>query len=203
MSRDRSPKCKSCRRFGMKMCSKPPGKCAFEKKRGNRTTFFTRRLSDHGIQLKEKQKARVTYGVQERQFRRYMDLAGRSDGITGDNLLQILESRLDNVAYRLGFGESRHQIRQWINHGHITVNQKKVDIPSYQTKPGDSITFNEISKKKSFFETISQNISSRVTPDRLEIDQSNISGVVLKIPEVTELDVGINTRLIVEYYSRR
>ena len=203
MSRDISPKCKACRKFGMKMCSKPPGKCAFEKKRGNRNTFFTRRLSDHGAQLKEKQKARVTYGIQERQFRRYMNIAGRSEGITGDKLIQILESRLDNVAYRLGFGESRHQIRQWINHGHITVNEKKVDIPSYQIKPGDKIAFNESSRKKTFFDTVTQAMGSRTVPDWLQSDNSDISGIVLKMPEVTGIDMGINTRLIVEYYSRR
>ena len=202
MSRDISPKCKSCRKFGMKMCSKPPGKCAFEKRRGNRNTF-TRRLSDHGTQLKEKQKARVTYGIQERQFRRYMNLAGRAEGITGDNLIQILESRLDNVAFRLGFGESRQQIRQWINHGHITVNEKKVNIPSYQIKPGDKVSFKESSKKKTFFDTVTQTMGSRTVPDWLQCDNGDISGVVLKMPEVTGTDIGIDTRLKVEYYSRR
>ena len=186
----------------MKMCSKPPGKCAFEKRRGNRNTF-TRRLSDHGTQLKEKQKARVTYGIQERQFRRYMNLAGRAEGITGDNLIQILESRLDNVAFRLGFGESRQQIRQWINHGHITVNEKKVNIPSYQIKPGDKVSFKESSKKKTFFDTVTQTMGSRTVPDWLQCDNGDISGVVLKMPEVTGTVIGIDTRLIVEYYSRR
>lgn len=184
------------------MCSKPPGKCAFEKRRGNRNTF-TRRLSDHGTQLKEKQKARVTYGIQERQFRRYMNLAGRAEGITGDNLIQILESRLDNVAFRLGFGESRQQIRLWINHGHITVNEKKVNIPSYQIKPGDKVSFKESSKKKTFFDTVTQTMGSRTVPDWLQCDNGDISGVVLKMPEVTGTDIGIDTRLIVEYYSRR
>ncbi len=165
-----------------------------------------RRQSQYGIQLQEKQKARLLYGVLERQFSNYYREAARRSGVTGDNLIQLLESRLDNVVYRLGFAGTRRQSRQIVNHGHIQVNGKKVDIPSYQVKPGEKITWKEKSRSSGLFEVISANTGMGKTtqvPSWLRVNSDEATGEVASRPNPMEGEVGIDTRQIVEYYSRR
>jgi small subunit ribosomal protein S4 len=147
--------CKDCVRMGEKMCSKPQGKCGVERRRLRRNSYVpSRRLSDYGIQLKEKQKARLVYGVMERQFRNYVKKATKMNGIAGENLLSLLESRLDNVVFRLGYGRSRAQSRQMVGHGHFLVNGIRVDIPSYIVRLGDKVEITEKSKKSEMYKII-------------------------------------------------
>lgn len=165
-----------------------------------------RRQSQYGIQLQEKQKARLLYGVLERQFSNYYREAARRSGVTGDNLIQLLESRLDNVVYRLGFAGTRRQARQIVNHGHVTVDGKKVDIPSFQVKPGMKIAWKEKSRGSGLFEVISANTGMGKTtqvPSWLRVNPDDATGEVASVPNAMEGEPGIDTRQIVEYYSRR
>ncbi len=165
-----------------------------------------RRQSQYGIQLQEKQKARLLYGVLERQFSNYYREAARRSGVTGDNLIQLLESRLDNVVYRLGFASTRRQSRQLVNHGHITVDGKKVDIPSFQVRPGQKIAWKEKSRSSGIFEVISANTGMGKTtqvPSWLRVNPDDATGEVAAVPNPMEGEVSIDTRQIVEYYSRR
>lgn len=165
-----------------------------------------RRVSQYGLQLKEKQKARLLYGVLERQFRNYYREAARRSGVTGDNLIRLLEGRLDNVVYRLGFGVTRRQTRQTVTHGHIEINGKKVDIPSFQVSVGDKVSWRESAKKSGLFQVISASTGmGRTTqvPSWLRVDPNTATGEVTALPEPTEGEVSIDTRQIVEYYSRR
>ena len=207
MARNIGPKCKDCRRFGVKLCSKPAGKCAFEKRKtppGDISPTRRRRSSEYGQQLKEKQKARAIYGILERQFRNYYRKANNMDGVTGDRLLELLESRLDNIVYRLGFAISRSHARQIVAHGHIQVNGKKVSIPSYQVKKGDEIKWKDSSKNTALFEIIksAENVNV-VVPRWLKSDTENGAGQVVTGPNISEIDTLIDTRQIIEYYSRR
>ena len=207
MARNIGPKCKDCRRFGVKLCSNPAGKCAFEKRKtppGDISPTRRRRSSEYGQQLKEKQKARAIYGILERQFRNYYRKANNMDGVTGDRLLELLESRLDNTVYRLGFAISRSHARQIVAHGHIQVNGKKVSIPSYQVKKGDEIKWKNSSKNTTLFEIIksAENVNV-VVPRWLKSDTANGSGQVVTGPNISEIDTLIDTRQIIEYYSRR
>ncbi|MEK9675289.1 MAG: 30S ribosomal protein S4 [Chloroflexota bacterium] len=208
MARYTGPKCKNCRRFGMKLCSKPAGKCAWERRKsapGDKSTQqHRRRISDYGTQLREKQKARAIYGVLERQFHNYYKKATRLEGVTGDRLLQLLESRLDNVVYRLGFADSRPQARQIVSHGHVRVNGKKVNIPSYQVRPGDRVSWKDTSKKTGLFEIVTNGMGSNsVIPSWLKVDPDNAVGEVVSAPRTSDVEISIDTRQIVEYYSRR
>jgi len=160
------------------------------------------KFSEYGMQLREKQKARRIYGVMERQFRRYFKEADRRRGVTGEILIQILESRLDNVAYRLGLGRSRAEARQLINHGHFEVNGRKVDIPSYLIKVGDVIAVRENRKSKPVFKEISEDRGQQGTVDWLEVDHEKLQGQVLRMPQRDEIDVPVTEHLIVELYSR-
>ncbi len=160
------------------------------------------KFSEYGMQLREKQKARRIYGVMERQFRRYFKEADRRRGVTGEILIQILESRLDNVAYRLGLGRSRAEARQLINHGHFEVNGRKVDIPSYLIKVGDIIAVRENRKSKPVFKEISEDRGQQGTVDWLEVDHEKLQGQVLRMPQRDEIDVPVTEHLIVELYSR-
>jgi len=192
----------------MKLCSKPAGKCAWERRKsqpGDKSTQQRRRrISEYGTQLREKQKARVIYGVLERQFRNYYKKASRLEGVTGDRLLQLLESRLDNVVYRLGFADSRPQSRQIVSHGHIQVNGKKVNIPSYQVKAGDRISWHEQSKKTGLFEIVSNGMGANsVVPSWLNVDSDKAVGEVVSLPKASDVELAIDTRQIVEYYSRK
>ena len=161
-----------------------------------------RRLSGRGIQLREKQKARYVYGVLERQFRRYMEEALRKPGVTGQYLLQKLEERFDNVVFRLGFAESRRQARQLVTHGHFQVNGRKMDIPSYSVRSGDLVSWKEAHKQKDFFKALTDGIPRRTVPGWLNLDISNMTGTVVNLPGDEDVMATIDTRLIVEYYSR-
>jgi small subunit ribosomal protein S4 len=159
-------------------------------------------MSDHGLQLREKQKARYVYGIMERQFRRYMSEAFSKPGVTGQYLLQLLERRLDNVVFRLGFTESRRQARQLVLHGHFQVNRRKTDIPSFEVHAGDMISWKESNKEKEFFKELTEGIPRRPVPNWLRLDTSEMTGAVLNLPDEQDVLTSIDSRLIVEYYSR-
>ena len=198
--------CKECVRMDERICSKPSGKCSVERNRLRKNSYTpSRRLSDYGIQLREKQKARIMYGLRERQFRTYVKKASKMEGIAGENLLSILESRLDNTVFRLGFGRSRAHSRQLVSHGHFLVNGRKVDIPSYLVRNGDKIEISEKSKKTEMFKTmdLDEEMKERNVPEWLKSDRKNGSGDVISKPETDDIEIGVQTRLIIEYYSRR
>jgi len=161
-----------------------------------------KKQSEYGIQLREKQKVRRAYGVLESQFRKYYDVAANMHGVTGDNMLQLLERRLDNVAYRLNFGESRPMARQLVTHGHIRVNGKKVDIASYQVKVGDVITLRDKTRDIELFKTLREQGASRTIPKWLELDAETLTGKVVALPQRDDIDLTIEEHLIVEFYSR-
>lgn len=208
MGRYTGPVCRLCRQVSEKLflkgerCFSP--RCAIEKRRtppGSRS-MRRRRVSDRGIQLKEKQKARYIYGVMERQFRKYMEEAFRKPGVTGQYLLQVLERRLDNAVFRLGFAESRRQARQLVTHGHFTVNGRKTDIPSYNVRVGDLISWKEGEKQKEFFKVLTEDIPRRPVPQWLRLDPEQMTGTVVNLPGDEDVMATIDSRLIVEYYSR-
>ncbi|RMF29153.1 MAG: 30S ribosomal protein S4 [Chloroflexi bacterium] len=214
MARYTGPVCKLCRRAGEKLylkgerCYTP--KCALERKgyapgqHGREAQYSRRRASDYARQLREKQKARRIYGVLERQFRRYYQQALKKRGMTGENLLIILESRLDNVIYRLGFADSRAQARQLVQHGHFVVNGRRTNIPSYLVKPGDQIIVREGSRKRRYFKERAQLLSDSAqrVPAWLALDPQQMSARVLRLPTREEIDLPLQEQLIVEYYSR-
>ena len=211
MARYTDAVCKLCRREGQKLflkgerCVSP--KCAVDRRpfppgEAGRRNVMRRKVSDYGIQLREKQKARRMYGVLERQFRRYFKEASRRKGLTGGTLLALLESRLDNVVYRLGFADSRAQARQLVRHGHFAVNGRKTDIPSFQVSLNDLISVREGSRTKTYFRERAQILGSASPPTWLSLDASNLGGTVTSAPERDEIGVLLNEQLIVEYYSR-
>lgn len=211
MARYTGPVCKLCRREGEKLflkgerCFTP--KCSFEKRAyppGEHGRFSGRRgrESDYQRQLRAKQKAKRIYGVLERQFRRYFRDAQSKPGLTGLNLLQVLESRLDNVVYRSGFAESRSQARQLVNHGHFMVNGRNNDIASTILKPGDTVLVKENSKQNTYFKTLRQSEETRTPPAWVDSDVDKLTGRVIRLPERAEIDGNLNEQLIVEYYSR-
>jgi len=209
MARYIDPVCRQCRRIGEKLflkgerCYTP--KCAVERRKRppGEAVPRRRRPSDWAIQLREKQKARFTYGVLERQFRRYFDIARDQPGVTGDLLLQLLESRLDNVVYRLSFVDSRRQGRQLVNHGHMRVNGARVSIPSYRVKPGDIVSWKVTDDNvPPFVEALAEGIPKRPVPEWLTLDAENLTGRVASIPDMSDINTGIDSRLIVEFYSR-
>jgi small subunit ribosomal protein S4 len=163
---------------------------------------FRKKDSDYALQLRAKQKARRVYGVMERQFRRYFSDAERRRGLTGTNLLIMLESRLDNVIFRLGFATSRPQARQLVRHGHFEVNGHKVNVPSYLLQPGDVVAVRPVSRNKPAFKEMAADLEHRAVPDWLSRDDVVLSGRVLAQPTRGDIDVTINEQLIVEYYSR-
>jgi len=178
-------------------------KCAMDRKRKPQTSRGRRRrLSDRGIQLVEKQKARYSYGVFERQFRRFFAQAAREPGVTGDNLKAILEKRLDNVVYRLGFADSRSQARQIVLHGHINVNGKKVGVPSYMVKENDVIAVRENSLKNEYFKQLLEDIKSKTVPAWLNLDRAKLVGQVVTQPMLDDASFKFDGQSIVEYYSR-
>jgi small subunit ribosomal protein S4 len=161
-----------------------------------------RKVSDYGIQLRAKQRARRLYGVLETQFRHYFEKAERSQGVTGTVLLQNLERRLDNIAYRLGFAASRPEARQLVSHRHFSVNGRPVNIPSYQVRPGDVVAVREKSKKAQPIDNAQSLIQGRPVPEWLSLDPDALTGTVLRLPERNEMDAFIDEQLIVEFYSR-
>ena len=208
MARYTGPVCRLCRRLGDKLylkgekCFTP--KCPFEKRPyppGQRSTR-RRKVSDRGLQLREKQRARAIYGILERQFNKYYEIAAKRHGVTGETLLRTLELRLDNVAYRLGFADSRQQARQLVLHGHIAVNGRKSSIPSHVLKPNDVISLTGRGKKSEYFKTVSEQIASKSIPSWLSLDAGDLTGRVLALPEVEEIGPKFNVATIVEYYSR-
>jgi small subunit ribosomal protein S4 len=161
-----------------------------------------RRVSDRGLQLREKQKARYGYQILERQFRRTFTQAERQAGITGENLLVLLERRLDNVVYRLGFADSRSQARQLVRHGHIMLNGRKTNIPSCLVKEGDTISWREQSNKTEYYKQLAQTIEAKTVASWLSLDRQNLTGQVLSLPTPEQVDARFDGKAIVEYYSR-
>ena len=209
MARQTDPVCRLCRREGMKLflkghrCYSP--KCPIEKRSnppGQHGDKRPRRTSDYRPYLREKQKVRRIYGVLEGQFRRYFKIATKSKGVTGEALLTILERRLDNVVFRLGFATSRPEARQVVRHGHIVVNGRRVNIPSFIVRAGDVIAVAEKSRARPVFKDRAAEAESRSVPDWLSRDLATMSGTVLRAPERESIDPSIQERLIVEFYSR-
>lgn len=211
MARYIGPVCKLCRREGRKLflkgarCLSP--KCAIERRadvppggvhRGSRR----RKPTEYNTQLREKQRARRIYGVLERQFRQHYSLAAKKAGATGQSLIQILEMRLDNVLYRLGFADSRPQARQLVFHGHVAVNGKKTDIASYVVKAGDMVSIRPASRQNEYFKLIANELARKSPPAWLSLDAQAMSGKVLSQPTKAEVDTGLEEQLIVEFYSR-
>jgi len=208
MARYTGPVCRLCRREGAKLYLKGDrcysDSCSFTKRSyaPGRHGQARKKVSEYGLQLREKQRARRVYGVLEGQFRTYFDKADRQKGITGENLLVLLERRLDNVVYRLGFAASRTQARQLVRHRHFTVNGKRVDIPSYQIKPGDVIQVKETSKQSPLIKEIAEAVTTKTTPAWLEVQAEEMIGKIVRYPNRDEIDTPIQEHLIVELYSR-
>jgi small subunit ribosomal protein S4 len=208
MARYTGASCKQCRREGQKLFLKGErcysNKCSVDKRpyAPGMHRQQRKKLSEYGVQLREKQKAKRFYGVLESQFRKYYEMAIRKKGVTGEILLQLLESRLDNVTHRMGFGTSRDESRQLVTHGHFLVNGKRVNIPSYLVKAGDVIEVSERSKKSPRFKEILEITGSKVVPKWLEVDQENMKGTVISLPDREDIDLPIEEHLIVEFYSK-
>lgn len=206
MARYTGAVCRLCRRCGDKLLlkgNKCITKCTLDKRmRPPGQPTRRRRLSDRGVQLREKQKARHTYGVMERQFKRFFSNAAKQPGITGDTLLVLLERRLDNTVYRLGFADSRSQARQLVQHGHITLNGHKTDIPSCLVKEGDTIGWREGSVKTKYYKQLTQSIEGRSVVSWLSLDRQKLIGQVTSMPTPEEADAKFDGKTIVEYYSR-
>ena len=205
MARDRESRCKKCRRLNVKLFLKGErcysDKCSLEKRKSE---YFVprKRSSQYGLQLREKQRVRWEYGIMESQFRRYYRTAERSPYITGEEFLRLLERRLDNVVYRLGFSFSRAQARQLVNHGHFLVNERAVNIPSFLVKEGDVVEFKKKSRKSPLVKQILEVSQKRAVPEWLEVDRRAMKGIVKRFPSKEELNQEIDVSLIVEYYSR-
>ncbi len=208
MARYTGAVCRLCRREGLKLYLKGDRcyseKCAFAKRAyaPGQHGQSRKKVSEYGLQLREKQKARRIYGVQENQFRTYYEKANRQKGVTGENLLRLLERRLDNVVYRLGFASSRIDARQLVRHGHFTVNGKKVNIPSYLISVGEVIALSEKSKSSPKFAGMNDILAGKTPAAWLELDKNNISGKVIALPNREDIDSPITEQLIVELYSR-
>ncbi len=208
MSRYKDAQCRVCRREGCKLFLKGE-RCYSDKCSVSRRNYApgdhgqkNSKLSEYGTQLREKQKTKSYYGVGEKQFRKYFQMASNQKGVTGDNLLQILESRLDNVVYRLGFGTSRAEARQFVNHGQFEVNGKKVDIASYLVKVGDVVAVRENKKDNSTIKANVEANSVRPVPTWLEKDNEKLSGKVIRLATKEDIDIPVEEHLIVELYSK-
>ena len=209
MARYTGASCRTCRRENLKLFLKGErcysDKCSFERRAyapGQHGQNRFRKVSDYALQLREKQKVKHMYGMLEKQFCRYFYLADKAKGVTGLNLLSMLECRLDNVAYRLGFAGSRDQARQFVRHNHFLINGKKVNIPSCQVKPGDIISLKEKSRKNAFIVENLEGVARRGVPSWLELDKGNFQGTVKAMPNRDEITMPINEQLIVELYSK-
>lgn len=208
MARYKEAVCRLCRREGTKLYLKGDRcyseKCAFARK-GYPPGIHgqgRQKISEYGMQLREKQKARRVYGVLENQFRKYFKEADRRRGVTGETLLQLLESRLDNTVFRMGLARSRSEARQLVRHGHFQVNGRKVNIPSYLNRPGDEISVKEKSRNLPLFKEIAEWGTAQGTMEWLEVDHEKMSGRIIRLPLREELDIPIVEHLIVELYSR-
>jgi small subunit ribosomal protein S4 len=212
MAKYRGPVCRLCRREGEKLflkgerCFSP--KCSFERRgyapgqHGKGAQFRRRRESDYHRQLRAKQKARRIYGILERQFHRYYEVSLGRRGLTGLNLLQILESRLDNVIFRLGYADSRAEARLLVTHGHFSVNGRRTDVPSMLVSQGDVVSVRDESRRRTYFKDLAAVSEDKNVPAWLSRDLRTLSGTVLRLPERSEIDSNLQEQLIVEYYSR-
>lgn len=209
MARYTGPVCRLCRRYGDKLylkgerCMGP--KCAFERRPtppGQQRFGRRRRVSDRALQLREKQRGRVSYGIMEKQFRRYYKDAMRKAGVTGENLVRMLELRLDNVVYRLGFADSRAQARQTVRHGHIMLNGRPTNIPSCAIKVGDEIAWSPKGKSTQLYKIMQETHQGKEVPAWLGVESSSMTGRVLAQPEVAQIGLKFDPAVIVEYYSR-
>ncbi len=198
MAVNRDPILKRCRYFGIS-----PAVVGIDKKsRKNQNANTRKKVSEYGTQLKEKQKLKFIYGVLEKSFHHYFELATKMEGQAGNNLITILESRLDNIAYRMGFALTRREARQLVTHGHFLVNGKRIDIPSYRVKEGDVVTLREKSRSSAKFKTVIEQASSRVTPVWLEVNKEQFAAKIVRMPNIGDVDYEVAPHLIVELYSK-
>ncbi|MBE7014267.1 MAG: 30S ribosomal protein S4 [Ruminococcaceae bacterium] len=209
MARYTGAVCRICRREGQKLFLKGT-KCYSEKCAFNKRSYAPgqhgqsrKKMSEYGMQLREKQKVRKTYGILEGQFEKYFEMAvAKKDGITGENFLQILESRFDSVVYRAGFATSRAEARQLARHGHFTINGKKVNIPSYLVKPGDVIAITDKSKDSAKMKAVLETTDGKLVPQWLDVNRDALTATVTRLSERSEIDLDIKEHLIVEFYSK-
>ena len=197
MAVNRVPVLKRCRSLGM-----DPVYLGIDKKSNRQLKRSNRKMSEYGLQLREKQKAKFIYGVLEKPFRNYFEKAQRMNGMTGDNLMILLESRLDNVVFRMGFARTRREARQIVDHKHVLVNGKQVNIPSYLIKAGDTVEIKEAKKSSPRYKEIVEVTGGCMVPDWLEVDQENLKGTVKELPAREAIDVPVDEMLIVELYSK-
>ena len=197
MAVNRVPVLKRCRALGLE-----PSYLGYDKKSKRTLQRSSRKISEYGLQLREKQKAKFIYGVLEKPFRNYYDRADRMKGMTGENLMRMLESRLDNVVFRMGFARTRREARQVVDHKHILVNGKCINIPSYLVKAGDVVEVKESSKTIQRFKDISEITAGRLTPEWVDVDKEALRGTVSALPKREQIDVPVDEMLIVELYSK-
>jgi len=208
MSRYRGPVSRLCRREGMKLFLKGAKcytkKCPFERRPNppGQHGIRRRKMSEYGVQLREKQKMRRIYSVHERQFKKYFDAAEHRPGVTGENLLRLLETRLDNVVYRMGFASSRAQARQLVSHGHFVINGRQTTVPSHQVREGDLVEVRPTSRKAPYFKNAADVIRGAQRPDWLNVDVDKLTGNVTALPRRDQMPLELNEQLVVEYYSR-
>ena len=208
MARYTGPACKLCRREGKKLYLKgercTSGKCAIERRNQapGQHGAAKKKMGEYGLQLREKQTTRRYYGVLEKQFKNYYEEAARKEGMTGENLLVLLERRLDNTVYRMGLAESHKEARQLVLHAHFTLNGKKVNIPSILVKPGDVVAVKETSRSSAKFKALAEALESKTAPKWLEVDKANLSAKVVALPAREDIDFEFNEQLIVELYSK-
>jgi small subunit ribosomal protein S4 len=208
VARYKGPVSRLCRREGMKLYLKGSKcytkKCPFERRPTppGQHQMRRRKVSEYGVQLREKQKVRRVYMVLERQFKRYFETAEARPGVTGENLLRLLETRLDNTVYRMGFASSRPQARQLVTHGHFMVNGKPVNIPSYQISEGDRVEVRKASRTSEYFKNVKETLRGAQRPDWLSVDADQLMGTVSALPRRDQMPLELNEQLVVEYYSR-
>ncbi|MQA00391.1 MAG: 30S ribosomal protein S4 [Dehalococcoidia bacterium] len=202
MARYTGPKCRKCRRYGVSLCGK--AKCAIFRRPNppGPRPVRRRKISDRGQQLIEKQKVRFAYGLMEKQFRGYYETANQRPGVTGNNLMQMLEERLDNVVYRLGFASTRHQARQLVAHGHVAVDERKLDVPSARVKAGQEVSLTARGRRSEYAKILVEEIKGRDVPGWLEIDRGGLKGRIIQDPGPGDWEPHFNPNAIVEYYSR-
>lgn len=209
MAKYTGPACRQCRREGVKLFSKGE-RCFTEKCAMNRRTgapgqhgAARKKASEYGLQLREVQKAKRYYGIPERQFRNYFKIADSKEGMAGENLLTLIERRLDNVVFRMGMGESRRDARQLVTHGHFLVNGKKADIPSIILRAGDVVTVKDTSRKSEKIKTLVENLDNRTFPAWLDVDKQNVTATVSTLPKREDIDFPFEEHFIVEWYSKK
>jgi len=208
MARYNGPVSRLCRREGMKLYLKGAKcytkKCPFERRPTppGQHGIRRRKMSEYGVQLREKQKVRRVYGVLERQFKHYFETAEARPGVTGENLLRLLETRLDNVVFRMGFASSRAQARQLVTHGHFAVNGRATNVPSYRIREGDKVDVRDGSRKGEYFKNVTDSLRGAQRPDWLTVDADKLSGSVTALPARDQMQLELNEQLVVEYYSR-